>query len=368
MVLTEKGWSERTRSGLERLIESGSGKNLPVVFDFDNTIVCGDIGEATLAMLAKEGGISRDGIPAVIAPPFRSSNGKTISLAGCPDLTVYYEEILGATAHHKDDFAPLSSGYVWAVEVMQGLSPDDVISATERVHAQSEPFVPGRIEVTPGVSSYPVPFFYPEMLELIAALIASRYDVWIFSASNVWTIRWMVLRALNPELAARGCETGIAPEHVIGVSTLLADREGRLHKDHLLVRNEPRYADMNAEYLSGLRLTARLNFPAPTYSGKVACILDLIGEQPYLAAGDSPGDLPMLAWSENRLWIARLEKPAYQREMAALAERVAGGPWLVQPALCGDATGFVADIAGAGTSASPGDPIAASLAALRNRL
>ncbi|RPI94381.1 MAG: hypothetical protein EHM32_06840, partial [Spirochaetales bacterium] len=227
-MLTEKGWSDRTRSGLERLIESGAGKNLPVVFDFDNTIVCGDIGEATLAMLAKEGGISRDGIPAVIAPTFRSSNGKTISLAACADLTVYYEELLGATEHHNDDFAPLSSGYVWAVEVMQGLSPNDVINATERVNAQSEPFVPARIEVTPGVSSYPVPFFYPEMLELIAALIASRYDVWIVSASNVWTIRWMVLRALNPELAARGCETGIAPDHVIGVSTLLADREGRL--------------------------------------------------------------------------------------------------------------------------------------------
>ena len=367
MMLSGKGWSERARAGLARLIASGAGKGHAAVFDFDNTIVCGDIGEATLALLAKEKLIKKDDIPAELAPSFRSPAGETVSLSACPDLTVYYEELLGATAHQAGDFAPLSNGYVWAVEAMRGLSVADVTGATERVHAQSEPFVPKRVEVTPGVSSYPVPFFYPEMLELIAALIANRYEVWIVSASNAWTIRWMALRALNPMLAALGCDEGIAPERVIGVSTLLSDREHRLYKDHLLVRAEPRYADMDREYLDGLRLTARTVYPAPTYSGKVACILDLIGRRPFLAAGDSPGDLPMLEYAENRLWVARLEKPPYQREMAAIAGRT-GGTWLVQPALCGDATGFTADAGTEALTASSGGAVADSLAALQSFL
>jgi len=62
MKLAGKGWSERTRAGLERLIESGAGKGHAAVFDFDNTIVCGDIGEATFALLAKEKLIKKDDI------------------------------------------------------------------------------------------------------------------------------------------------------------------------------------------------------------------------------------------------------------------------------------------------------------------
>jgi len=99
----------------------------------------------------------------------------------------------------------------------------------------------------------------------------------------------------------------------------------------------------------------------------VACVLDLIGRRPFLAAGDSPGDLPMLEYAENRLWVARLEKPPYQREMAAIAGRT-GGTWLVQPALCGDATGFTADAGTEALTASSGGAVADSLAALQSFL
>jgi hypothetical protein len=53
--LQSPGWNAETRRALERLIDCGAGRHLPVVFDFDNTIICGDIGEATLAVLAREG-------------------------------------------------------------------------------------------------------------------------------------------------------------------------------------------------------------------------------------------------------------------------------------------------------------------------
>ena len=342
MKLNAPGWSEKTRSGLEGLITAGSGRGLPVVFDFDNTIVCGDIGEATMALLATEGILRTEPIPETLAPPFMSRRGKMISLRDCPDVTVYYEELLDATWRAGNDPAPFSNGYVWAVQIMQGLTALDVVRATERVHAMSEPFREKSIEVTTGKSAYPVPFFYPEMVELIAALLDNGFDVWIISASNVWSVRWMVLRPLNSLLTAHGCNRGIRPDRVVGLSMLLADREGRQYKDPLLARSDSGYAGMEYTVLSELTITGMVQYPAPVYSGKVANIIDLIGRPPYLAAGDSPGDLPMLAFSENRLWIARLEKPGYQKEAAGAAARE-GGRWMVQPALCRAVPGFIDD-------------------------
>jgi hypothetical protein len=54
-LLSAPGWNQDTRAALATLLRAGAGRQLPVVFDFDNTIVRGDIGEATLAMLARNG-------------------------------------------------------------------------------------------------------------------------------------------------------------------------------------------------------------------------------------------------------------------------------------------------------------------------
>ncbi len=367
MKLRAPGWSGRTREGLEQLIESGAGRALPAVLDFDNTVICGDIGEAALAFIAREGIVRKGDIPGVMSPPFMSRGGAMVRLADCADITVYYEELLDATAHNGNDRAPLSNGYVWAVEIMQGMKALDVVKATERANALGDGTPGKKIEVTPGLSSYPVPFFYSQMVELIAALLGNGYDVWILSASNVWTVRWMVRRVLNVELAKYGCGRGIGADHVIGVSTLLADRDGRLHKDPLLVRSDPLYAGMDEGRLAELSLTGRLTLPVPVYSGKVANVMDLIGKRPYFAAGDSPGDLPMLSYSENRLWIARLGKPAYQREFAGRAVTDQNGSWLVQPAACDKEPGFIADMelyCGDGTP----EPVAESAGIIRKFL
>ncbi len=52
-LLQAPGWRPEARTALSRLIRRGSGKQLPVALDFDNTIVCGDVHEATLAVLLR---------------------------------------------------------------------------------------------------------------------------------------------------------------------------------------------------------------------------------------------------------------------------------------------------------------------------
>jgi hypothetical protein len=142
------------------------------------------------------------------------------------------------------------------------------------------------------------------MVELLAELIRHEFDVWVVSASNVWSVRWMTLHALNPRLLERNAPRGIQADHVIGISTLLADDRDCLFKDSLLVKENPAYAAMEADAVGAFRLTRHLQFPVSSSSGKVACIFDTIGRHPHLCVGDGPGDQPMMNISEHRLWIA----------------------------------------------------------------
>jgi len=330
-LLSDPGWAPATRAWLEERIRHGAGRGWPVAFDFDNTLVCGDVGEATLAWLVKHRRLRPETV-AALTPPFRTAAGKRIEAARLADLTAYYEALLEGSGHGAADPNPLTRGYLWAAEVLAGLGPNQVVRATVAAVASAREGEVRWLEITPGRTAYPRPWFYPAMVELIAVLLRHRFAVWIVSASNVWSVRWMVLRVLNPQLRRLGAAEGIPPDQVVGVAPLLRDRRSREFKDRVLVRTDAAYARLEARALSGLRLTLRPDQPVPVYAGKVACLWDALGRAPYLAAGDSPSDLPMLAFAEHRLWMARLEKPAATAAMRAVRSRAAHPEnWAVQP-------------------------------------
>jgi hypothetical protein len=352
MLLQAPGWRKEIRRSLTELIRRGSGKRLPVTLDFDNTIVCGDIGEATLAVLVRKGVLITRRIPRTLSPSFRLPQGASVALDSGPDITAYYEAFLAPTGHGPADPTPLANGYAWAVEVMEGLTPLEVVQATKEAFAYAEPMRQRMIEVTAGKTGYPAPFFYPEIVELIGELRRHEFDVWVISASNVWSVRWMITKALNPLLEAHGTASGIPADHVVGISTLLQDTAGGLYKDALLVRGDPKYATLEERTLGSFRLTSRLQYPVPTYAGKVGCIWDAIGRRPYLAAGDSPGDHAMLSFSEHRLWIMRMDKAGYQQKTLDCIRRTGKKGWMMQPVLGRETPGFLATFgAPPGTSA-----------------
>ena len=342
-ILQSPGWTDAVRDRLQTLIRKGSGRRLPVVFDFDNTLVCGDIGEATLAVLARSGAIAPEKLPPTFFPAFTPAGGRLVTLAKSVDLAQYYESFLAPTSHGDRDPTPMANGYALAVEVMQGITPFQIVEATRQAHEFSCAGEARQIQLTPGKTEFPAPYFYPEMVELLARLLEHQFDGWIVSASNVWSVRWMILKALPPLLRRHGTNLSIAPDRVVGISTLLSDQRNRLFKDAILVRELSAYASLNSTVLRRFRLTSRLHFPVPAYSGKIACIIDQIGRPPYLCVGDSPGDLPMMKFSENRLWIARLEKPDYQRAAVRAVRESQSSRWLVQPTLTKKSPGFLAN-------------------------
>ena len=137
----------------------------------------------------------------------------------------------------------------------------------------------------------------------------------------------MVLRELNPRLKDFG---QLQPDHIIAAATLLADSQGRLYKDSVLVRENTAYAQMEPETLRSFRLTRHLQFPLPAYSGKVACIYDCIGRQPYLGVGDGPADHAMLSVSQHRLWISRSRSPNVTHPQVSLINGKPKVGWMIQ--------------------------------------
>lgn len=311
-------WQEGIRAELEELIQAGAGKGLPVVFDFDNTICRGDIGEATMAVMARAGRLTPTTLPDWLCPPLQIDGRPRCEIRSCADVIEYYSALLSPTVHGTRDLSPYANAYAWAVAIMNGLSVADVVQATRTVIARAQSPQPDRIEVRPGGSAVPTPEFYPEMVEFLSELVRNDFDVWIVSASNVWSVRCIVLEGLNPLLQARHAPAGIRPDHVIGISTLLRDAQARHFKDALLVKEDPDYARLDPAATAALRLTAQFQFPLPTYSGKLACIYDAVGRRPYLCAGDGPGDSAMMAISEHQLWITPQGTPRLQPISARL--------------------------------------------------
>jgi len=289
-------WPSPLRQNLLQIISNGAGKQLPAVFDFDDTIVRGDIGETTLAWLVKSGVLTPDSWQ-------RETAGPGVEDHGGRNPMERYQKLLTPTVHGSDDPAPLANGYAWAVTAMAGLPLAEVLRATDEVMAVAERQPAAGIKIAPGLEPIPLPEFHPEMVELLGELIRSEYEVWIISASNVWSVRRMVLRGLNPRLHAAGVEQGIRMDHIVGTCTLLADADGRRFKDAVLVRENPAYAQLAAAEMNRYHLTSHLQYPLPAYSGKLACVFDAIGRWPYLCAGNAPSDAAMMQVSEHQLWI-----------------------------------------------------------------
>jgi phosphoserine phosphatase len=350
--LIEGNWNLKTRQRLEKLLNDNANKGKKVVFDFDNTMVSRDMGDATFAWLVKENKINKSSIKA-FSPDF-IIDGKEVSLDKGPDLTEYYEKIQEVTAYDKNDTSPAMTGYSWVVQAMEGKTPAEVIEASRNAFMDNEAVndrekgIESKIEVTPGKTSYRVPFFHPETVDLIGNLLLNGYDVYVISATNVWTIRYMVTVELAKLLKKEfGKNLAIQPEKVFGLNTLIKDkRNGQLYKDDFLVRENKQYAGLDPVELNNYQLTNQMVSPVSGYDGKTSVIQKFITnnmEKPFLICGDSPGDFSMLGFAQNRLWFSRLESFDYQKKLLALTKKSEASNWFIQPVLYKKKPGLVKD-------------------------
>ena len=325
-------WNQSVKTRLAEIIRANANNGEFAVFDFDNTTLCRDIGEATMAQLEIDSVISFSEQLKSISPQIAVKDSS---------ISAYYEALLTVTEHQKENPNGHSNAYLWAAQTLAGLTIDKVTEGTEKVFAQSQEIVKKSDVVIPRIGDYAIPYIYPEMASLYGELLKNGIDTYIISASNVWTVRLLVANYLNPLIEQNtGLKNGIKPQNVIGINLLLRDlRDGKLYKDEYLVKSNALYAKLDANELSNYEITNLPALPVSAYAGKVANILAHIGnKQPLLIAGDSPNDFQMLSYSKYKLWIARLEKSNYQKKM--LENNWKSEQILVQPVLNSQYSGF----------------------------
>lgn len=295
------GWTKDVSKVLGENIYRYKGTGRSVVFDFDNTIICGDIGEKVLDYFSTHAYNYR---------PMHSGFSPEISIDGTlhklEDFSAleYYTRFLSYSAESfEHDPYYKSIPYSWAVQIMEGISLKDLMDITQKVFP-----APNTQRIKP--------FFYKPILELLVLLHRFEFDIKIITASNVWSVRKIIFEEVNPLLEKLNIDQynntpGISSENIIGMEVLLKNRhDGHLRKDKHLLSEIPGYADLDDSVMDEWLLSSSLNFPVTAYEGKPAAYYKHFGtEQPLFCFGDTTSDIDLLKMAEQPIWLARMENP-----------------------------------------------------------
>ena len=341
-ALDRAGWTESVYKTLTETISGSAGQGKIVVFDFDNTTQARDIGEAVLAQVQQAKVIDPASLSPAMFPPFTTSGGKPMTIT--EGVSDYYDAVLDS-AGEADPFREYSSLPMPAT-AFTGRTVADFLAQTAAVYDNGAGAADLKSTEQSKILGAGRPFIYPQMADLYGNLRSNGYDVWVVSAGVGWAVRWMVQNAVNPAIVAKyGDDAALPLDHVVAITTLLKDRgTGKLLSDYQLTHQTPDAAYINLEpaRMSQLEITAIPDGLSSWRGGKAGAIDNIItrGEL-FLVAGDSMGDVEMLARATNRLVIGRMNKPNLAEGFAAEIAKAPDANWMLQPAINSAPVGFL---------------------------
>jgi phosphoserine phosphatase len=302
------------------------------VFDWDNTMMKNDIGDATFYwMLAHDvvrqpperdwsrtsaelTDAARDALSHACAAAAPGEPLATSHDAACADelLAIFSDGKTrgGASAWKRETTLTSHAPYAWGASLLAGYTHDEVRAIARKVYEQNRAAPVGATQTIGARSVAGYVRIYEPMRDLVGALQANGFDVWIVSASA------------QPLAEMVAGEVGIAPDHVIGVRTT-RDERGRYayalepcgsNGDTVITFNQGKRCWIN-----------RVVFRRPA-NEQLARAGDR-ALRPAFAAGDSDTDLAMvedatelkLAINRNRVLLM----------CNAYANR--GDRWMIQP-------------------------------------
>lgn len=341
-ALDRAGWTESVYKTLTETIIGSAGQGKIVVFDFDNTTQARDIGEAVLAQVQQAKVIDPASLSPAMFPPFTTSGGEPMTIT--EGVSDYYDAVLDS-AGDADPFREYSSLPMPAT-AFTGRTLADFLAQTATVYDNGAGVKDLTSKDESTILGAGRPFIYPQMADLYGNLRSNGYDVWVVSAGVGWAVRWMVQNAVNPAIVAKyGPDAALPMDHVVAITTLLKDREtGKLVSDYQLTHQTPdaRYINLEPTRMSQLEITAIPDGVASWRGGKAGAIDNIItrGEL-FMVAGDSMGDVEMLARATNRLVISRMNKPALAEGFADEIAKAPDANWMLQPTINSAPVGFL---------------------------
>ncbi|HVK23966.1 MAG TPA: haloacid dehalogenase-like hydrolase [Actinokineospora sp.] len=330
-------WHGENRQRLDALLAEygrcgAHGRRPVAVFDWDNTVVRNDVGDATLFWALRNDIVrqpadwaltSRYLTPAA-ATALRTACG-TAAGVGRPlptsTHTVCADEILavystaattvGAPAFGGHDFRRMEPAYAWLAQLLAGWTPADVrgFAAAARTENLSAPIGATQRVGTRDVTGWVR--YYDQQRDLIGALRRAGFDLWVVSASPQHIV----------EVWADG--VGIARNRVVGIRNVAA--AGRLTHRLRGCGDVPDGADSVITYLDGKRCW--INEEIYGVRGAAAYQRQADDKRPVFAAGDSTTDLTFV----RDATALRLVVNRNKTELMCHAYHDADGRWIVNP-------------------------------------
>ncbi|MEV7174983.1 haloacid dehalogenase-like hydrolase [Streptomyces sp. NPDC093224] len=339
------GWYVSNRARLQELVDRHGrcdphrpGRARPVaVFDWDNTVVKNDVGDATMFWLLRNSRIRQpahgdwsttsrfltpeaaralaDACGALARPGTPLPTG-TPAGAGCADeVNAVYGTAstrTGAAAFAGWDRRTMEPAYAWLPQLMQGWTAREIrgFAAAARAENLAAP-VGATQQVGTGRATGWVRY-YDQQKDLVKSLRKAGFDVWISSASPQPVV----------EVWAEG--VGIGADRVIGIRNTTT--RGGAYTTRLQGCGSVRdAADTMITYIDGKRCW--INQEVYGVRGAAAEHVQPASRRPVFAAGDSDTDISFL----RDATALRLVVNRNKNELMCRAYDNSDGKWIVNP-------------------------------------
>ncbi|MGW4702135.1 haloacid dehalogenase-like hydrolase [Streptomyces sp. NPDC004285] len=333
-------WYGDNREALQDFIdENGScsgAKGRLALFDWDNTVIKNDVGDATTFWMLRNGKVRQPArgdwtttsryLTQPAAAALKTACGPaaapgrplpTASDTDCADeiLSVYSEgeTTTGAAAFAGYDHRRMEPSYAWAAQLLSGYSADEVKRFARQARAENLAAPEGTEQRvgTKNVTGWAR--YYPQQKNLISTLVRAGFDVRIVSASAQPVV----------EVWAEG--VGLGPQQVTGVRTVPVD--GRL-TSHLADCGGAE-KDSVIPYIEGKRCFVNQNLLR--VKGADAFRQQPAAKRQVFGAGDSDTDVTFVGDATRMRLVLNRNKP----ELMCRSYHNGDGKWLVNPMFIG---------------------------------
>jgi phosphoserine phosphatase len=342
------GWRDEVRAAINKMIrEKGIASPAydpaqpPVaVFDWDNTVVKNDIGDATFFWMIKNdkirqpsswsatnGALKPEAVTALAADCAGPAVGAPLPTSTNVNCAEQIAKIYNDGKYVKREPAPatdvaawnnsvtttINQQYAWVAQLQAGYTPNEIRSFAREAFEENT----NNAELTTqSFGSVTVPYWlrvYSQMDDLIGALKDNGFDVWVLTASPQFFVD------------AISSHVGIDPDHVVGIRNVLTNGKvtyalqdcGGAASGSLITFDEGKRCWINKVVYGEADPVKQL---AP----------NVVSKRPLFVAGDSDTDIAMLKDATDlKLVVHRAKTQTVCNAYESLGKK--DGRWFIQP-------------------------------------
>ncbi|HSA32118.1 MAG TPA: haloacid dehalogenase-like hydrolase [bacterium] len=329
-MLKTDGWDPKNHAAIVAFLaeESRRPGRKVAVFDWDNTVIKNDIGDAAFIGLLDRGMVATPDDWRRTSPYLTDAAVQALKKGATPEsiFTIYNSQKTpdGQAAFAGHDPNITEAAYAWLGHLLAGNTPDQIRRVSREIFERQ---LANPIGATRRIGNDTIADYiriYPQIADLIDGLKKSGFEVWVVSATPKYII--------DPCAAL----VGIPRERVIGIENVVGP-DGKLTYDLIGCGPVKDGENRMITYRDGKRcwintvifgMTAGDPFrPNPGSSAEGFGPQADPAKRPRFGAGDSDGDISFLRDTTGlRLFIDKGKTIEAQREATGNKD----GRWLIQ--------------------------------------